>query len=79
MRPASCNPSPTSTASRIGVTGSCMSATTRAMSSSLFPSSSSLASRIEVSMRDNTTADSTTSPKGERSRQRNEKAHRDGF
>src|SRR6516225_4945964 len=49
-RPVSCNPFPTSAASRIGVTGSCMSATIRAMSSLLFPSHSCSASRIEVAM-----------------------------
>ena len=47
QRPASCNPSPTSAASRIGVTGSCMSATIRAMSSSLCLSPSCSASPIE--------------------------------
>src|SRR5262249_12525076 len=44
------NPSPTSAASRIGVTGSCMSATIRAMSFSLCPSRSCSASRIEITM-----------------------------
>src|SRR6185369_11252630 len=48
MRPASCNPLPTCEAPRIGVTGSCMSATIRAMSSSLCPSLSCSASRIDI-------------------------------
>src|SRR5262245_49134333 len=50
MRLASCAPSPTSAASRIGATGSCMSATIRAMSSSSCPSRSCWESRIEVAM-----------------------------
>ena len=49
-RPASCNPLPASVTSKTGVTGFCMPATIRAMSSSLCRSLSCWGSRIEVVM-----------------------------
>src|SRR6516164_10071125 len=50
MQLVSCNHSPRRAVSKIGATGSCTSATTRAMSCSLSPSLSCSANRIEVAM-----------------------------